>query len=151
MANKQTLLEFLKQPLLPPLKEQEYKGKLVKWEVITPKKLDINGLETTGTPYVQLTLSIIDGDKPRKLTDNRYEKGFPIAISHIRKQLNIDDEIIPTDFLNSLVEDATPISVWITRTTAKGREYTNINYLPPIEEQAKETTDVADLAEKLTT
>lgn len=84
--------------------------------------------------YIRLNFEVIEGEnKGRILNENRFVKGFPIMISHLRQQLKREDETIePIPFLNELVTNKTPITIWVTKVLVNGSQKTNLNFIAPI-------------------
>lgn len=130
-ANK--LFEMYNSTFQPALKEGVYQVKMVSHEYVANEK----------APYIKFTFETIDNG--RKLTENRFEKGFGVMISHLRQQLGRqDEEIVVKDFLDELIAKQTPFNIWIVKRIVNGAPKTNFNFLEPIEEAAPNTTVIDD-------
>ena len=103
----------------------------------------------TNADYIKFVYEITEGDqKNRELTDNRFEKGFGVMVSHLRQQLGRETEAVqPITFFNELIEKKTPIDIWVTKAVIDGRQRTNFNFLEPIKEEVPNVTVVDDEVE----
>lgn len=105
----------------------------------TVKVHDWTLVEDSTTPdksYVRIDLELLE-QPGRIINDNRFEKGLDIAVSQLRKQLEIPADVqIPVDeFLNSLTKNSTILKVWLSTTISDkdpNTSYRNYNYLPPL-------------------
>ena len=130
-ANK--LLEMYNSTFQPALKEGVYQVKMTSHEYVANEK----------APYIKFTFETIDNG--RKLTENRFEKGFGVMISHLRQQLGRqDEEIVVKDFLDELIANQTPFNIWVVKRIVNGTPKTNFNFLEPIEEATPNTTVIDD-------
>lgn len=130
-ANK--LLEMYNSTFQPALKEGVYQVKMTSHEYVANEK----------APYIKFTFETIDNG--RKLTENRFEKGFGVMISHLRQQLGRqDEEIVVKDFLDELIANQTPFNIWVVKRIVNGTPKTNFNFLEPIEETTPNTTVIDD-------
>lgn len=139
--NTNKLMEMYKSTFQPALEEGVYETVMTKHEYVANDK---------GNPYIKFTFKI--KSTGRILTENRFEKGFGVLVSHIRQQLNRQNEAItPNTFFDELIEKETTIKIWITKRNVNGVPRTNFSFLEPIkepEEKAKpEITVVDDTAE----
>ena len=126
-ANK--LLEMYNSTFQPALKEGVYQVKMTSHEYVANEK----------APYIKFTFETLDNG--RKLTENRFEKGFGVMISHLRQQLGRqDEEIVVKDFLDELIANQTPFNIWVVKRIVNGTPKTNFNFLEPIEEAIEEAT-----------
>jgi len=130
------LMEMYKSTFQPALAEGVYDVKMLSHEYVNNETAD----------YIKFTFEIIDGEqKGRKLTENRFEKGFGVMVSHLRQQLNRENEAVkPIEFFNELIANATPIKIWVVKNIVKGSPRTNFNFLEPIKEVKPNTTVVDD-------
>lgn len=140
-ANK--LLELYNSKFKPALKEGVYKVKMLKHEYVAAKNK---------APYIRFTFEVVESEDEvnvgRQITDNRFEKGFAVMISHLRQQLERQDEEIDVqEFLNTLISEQTTFNIWVVKRTVNGTPKTNINFLKPIEEVAPNTEVVDDSQE----
>ena len=140
-ANK--LLELYNSKFKPPLKEGVYKVKMLKHEYVAAENK---------APHIRFTFEVVESEDEvnigRQITDNRFEKGFAVMISHLRQQLNRQDEEIDVqEFLNTLISEQTVFNIWVVKRIVNGSPKTNINFLKPIEEVAPNTEVVDDSQE----
>ena len=83
--------------------------------------------------------------KGRKLTENRFDKGFGVMVSHLRQQLKREDEAVqPIEFFNELIKNKVEFKIWVVKRTIDGRQRTNVNFLEPIAETVPNTEVVDD-------
>lgn len=126
----------------PALEVGKYKAKMKKHEYVAnptnPEK-----------DYIKFTYEITEGSqKGRELTDNRFEKGFGVMVSHLRQQLGREKEAIqPIPFFNELIEKETNFDIWVTKAVVNGRQRTNFNFLEPIKEETPDISVVDDEVE----
>lgn len=130
------LMEMYHSTFQPALSEGVYKVKMLAHEYVTNASAD----------YIKFTFEITKGEqKGRKLTENRFEKGFGVMVSHLRQQLNREDEAVqPIEFFNELIENETEFTIWVTKTVVNGRQRTNFNFLEPIKEETPNINVVED-------
>lgn len=133
------LMEMYNSTFQPALSEGKYKVKMCAHEYV----------EHTSADYIKFTFEVVEGDQVgRKLTENRFEKGFGVMVSHLRQQLGREDEAIqPIAFFNELIENGTEFDIWVTKTVVNGRQRTNFNFLEPIKEEAPAVNVVDDEVE----
>ena len=139
--NTSKLMEMYKSTFQPALEEGVYDTVMTKHEYVANDK---------GNPYIKFTFKV--KDTGRILTDNRFEKGFGVLVSHIRQQLNRQNEAItPQSFFDELINNKTTIKIWVVRRTVNGIPRTNFHFLEPIKESKEESkteiTVVDDTAE----
>ncbi len=116
----------------PALAEGEYTVKMLSHEYV----------ENETAPYIKFQFEVIDSG--RKLTENRFEKGFGVMVSHLRQQLGRENEAIqPIPFFNELIANETPFKIWVVKRMVNGAPRTNFNFLEPINE-VPNTTVVED-------
>jgi hypothetical protein len=119
------LLNFYKSgKSLPILREGKYDVVLKATELVENKTNPNNS-------YIKVTLVTSEG---RTITTNKFDRGFRIMLSHLKKQLQREDEeVVVQDFLNELIENKTKFNVWVTIYTDPNtlRSNTNINFLEP--------------------
>lgn len=129
--NTTKLMEMYNSTFQPALAEGTYKVKMLSHEYVANEK----------APYIKFTFEVLEGaSKGRKLTENRFEKGFGVMVSHLRQQLNREDEAVqPIAFFNELIENETAFTIWVVKRTVNGYPRTNFNFLEPIQEQAPNT------------
>ena len=123
----------------PALEVGKYKAKMKSHEYVAHPKAD----------YIKFTYEIIEGaQKGRELTDNRFEKGFGVMVSHLRQQLGREKEAVqPFEFFNELIEKGTELDIWVTKAVVNGRQRTNFNFLEPIKEETPDISVVDDEVE----
>ena len=139
--NTNRLMEMYKSTFQPALEEGVYETVMTKHEYVANDK---------GDPYIKFTFKV--KDTGRILTDNRFEKGFGVLVSHIRQQLNRQNEAItPQSFFDELINNETTIKIWVVRRAVNGIPRTNFHFLEPIkeskEEPKTEITVIDDTAE----
>ena len=134
--NTTKLMEMYKSTFQPALAEGTYKVKMLSHEYVANEK----------APYIKFTFEVLSGaSKGRKLTENRFEKGFGVMVSHLRQQLNREDEAVqPIEFFNELITNETEFTIWVVKRTVNGYPRTNFNFLEPIKEEKPNTTVVED-------
>jgi len=134
--NTTKLKEMYQSTFQPALAEGVYNVKMLSHEYVTNDTAD----------YIKFTFEVLDGDQAgRKLTENRFEKGFGVMVSHLRQQLKRENEAIqPQEFFNGLIADETPFKIWVVKRTVKGAPRTNFNFLEPLKEEKPNTTVVED-------
>ena len=131
--NTTKLMEMYNSTFQPALAEGVYKVKMQSHEYVANDKGD----------YIKFTFEVLDSG--RKLTENRFEKGFGVMVSHLRQQLNRENEAIqPIDFFNELIAKETPFNIWVVKRVVNGYPRTNFNFLEPIAESAPNTEVVED-------
>lgn len=121
----------------PVLKPGKYNVILKKTEFVLNEKDENNS-------YIRITMETTDESK-REIQTNKFDRGFPIMISHLKKQLGREDEeVVIKDFLNELITNETKFDIWVTTYEDPNtlRKQTNINFLEPIE--TKEVKVVED-------
>lgn len=119
------LMDYFNGVSLPELKEGKHTAKLIQ---VTPTQT--TGKDGTIMEFIRLDLQLED----RTLNDNRFEVGFPIFISQLKKQLGMENQtVVVKDFLDSLIKENTEFHIWVSFAVIDGRRRTNINYLPPLE------------------
>ena len=113
--------------LNPALTEGKYEVKLISHEAV----------QKNDKTFIKFVFE--DIHTGRKITENRFEKGFGIMLAHLREQLHMENqELVIKDFLNDLIKNETVINIWVTRVTFEdGSRKTNINFLEPIKKTEK--------------
>lgn len=128
MAN---LITFYKEGISQPqLKEGVYNCTLRSHKLVDTKPEN---------PYIALEFEVVETG--RVLTDNRFNQGFQIFISHLKQQLGRADESVNVlEFLNGLIADKTEFKIWITKYTPAngGQTRSNFNFLEPRKTTASE-------------
>ena len=133
MTNTTKLMEMYNSTFQPALAEGVYEVKMLSHEYVANDK----------APYIKFQFEVIESG--RKLTENRFEKGFGVMVSHLRQQLKRENEAInPIDFFNELIANQTPFKIWVVKRTVNGSPKTNFNFLEPIPETAPNTAVVED-------
>ena len=135
--NTNKLMEMYKSTFQPALEEGVYETEMVSHKYVDNKT----------APYIQFTFKVKNSE--RTLTENRFEKGFGVMVSHIRQQLNRQSEAIkPNEFFDELIEKKTTIKIWVVKNTVNGVPRTNFQFLEPIKkteapkiEVVEDTTD----------
>lgn len=132
--NTTKLMEMYNSTFQPALAEGQYEVKMLKHEYVANDK----------APYIKFQFEVLD-DTHRVLTENRFEKGFGVMVSHLRQQLGRENEAIqPQEFFNELITNQTPIKLWVVKRNVNGYPRTNFNFLEPIAEAAPNTDVVED-------
>ena len=142
--NTNKLMEMYNSTFQPALAEGVYKVKMLSHEYVANDK----------APYIKLTFEVTEGTSTgRKLTENRFEKGFGVMVSHLRQQLGKENEAVqPQEFFNDLIENETEFNIWVVKRVVNGYPRTNFNFLEPIadvkpnttvEEDPTDSTDIA--------
>lgn len=138
MANK--LLElYEKGKSLPVLHPGKYEVTLKKIEFVLNEKDENNS-------YFRVTMETTDTAK-RAISTNKFDRGFQIMISHLKKQLGKEDEeVFIKAFLDDLIKKNTKFNIWVTTYEDPNtmRKQTNINFLEPIEPKKVEVVDDED-------
>lgn len=116
---------------LPKLKEGVYDCTLKDASFIVPKALP--GKEPN--PYVKLELQLAD----RIITDNRFQNNFELFLNQVREQLDLEDAELPVQEILAMLKDTT-FKLWISYAIVDGKQYRNINYLPPLEAETTVTS-----------
>ena len=117
----------------PALQEGKYEVKMLSHSYVANDK----------APYIKFEFEVIETG--RKLTENRFEKGFGVMVSHIRQQLGRENEAVqPFEFFNELIANKTPINIWVVKRVVNGYPRTNFNFLEPIAEPVVNTEVVDD-------
>lgn len=133
------LLDFFKNGVsLPALKEGKYEVVLKSTEFVVNNNNPDNS-------YIRVTLQDITNG--REIITNKFEQGFKIMISHLKKQLSMEDEEVKVqDFLQDLITDETSFNIWITNYVSETqRTSINVNFLPPLEGLASNGISPAEL------
>lgn len=138
--NTNKLMEMYNSTFQPALKEGVYEVKM-----LSHKYVEVDGK----TPYIRLEFEVLNSDnaadKGRKLTENRFERGFGVMVSHLRQQLGRENEAIqPIEFFNELIANATPFKIWVVKRMVNNAPRTNFNFLEPIAETTPNTDVVED-------
>lgn len=127
------LLAMYNNTFQPALQEGKYEVRMLSHEYVANDK----------APYIKFEFEVIETG--RKLTENRFEKGFGVMVSHIRQQLGRENEAVqPIEFFNELIANKTPINIWVVKRVVNGYPRTNFNFLEPIPEQVVNTEVVDD-------
>lgn len=130
-----SLFERYSGKILPPLADGQHAATLKSHEFCTTE-----GAEPL--PYVKLVWNLSD----RTLTDNRFEQSFGVFLSQLTKQMSITEAVDTQAYLNQLIANKTPVSLYISRgsyiakATGEVKEALNINLIPP-RETASASTD----------
>lgn len=131
--NTNKLMEMYNSTFQPALAEGVYEVKMLSHEYVENEK----------APYIKFTFEVLDTG--RKLTENRFEKGFGVMVSHLRQQLGRENEAIkPQEFFDELITNATPFKIWVVKRIVNGTPRTNFNFLEPITDTAPNTAVVDD-------
>lgn len=137
--NTTKLMEMYNSTFQPALSEGVYEVKMLSHEYVANER----------APYIKFTFEVLNSansaDKGRKLTENRFEKGFGVMVSHLRQQLGRENEAIqPIEFFNELIANQTPFKIWVVKRMVNGYPRTNFNFLEPIAETTPNTDVVED-------
>ena len=134
--NTSKLLEMYNSTFQPALEEGEVKVKLLSHEYVQHQRGD----------YIKFVFEVVEGaNKGRKLTENRFEKGFGVMVSHLRQQLGRENEAIqPQRFFNELITNKTEFNIWVVKRMVNGAPRTNFNFIEPIKEELPNTEVVED-------
>lgn len=135
--NTNKLMEMYNSTFQPALAEGVYKVKMLSHEYCE------NAEGVSKKPYIRFTFEVIDGG--RKLTDNRFDQGFGVMVSHLRQQLGRELEAVqPKEFFDELIQNETPFNIWVKKRIVNGYPRTNFHFLEPIAESAPNTDVVED-------
>ena len=136
------LLELYEKGISKPvLKPGKYTVVLKKTEFVLNEKDENNS-------YIRVTMETTDESK-REIQTNKFDRGFQIMISHLKKQLGREDEkVVIKDFLEDLIANNTQFDIWVTTYEDPNtmRKQTNINFLEPIEPKEVEVVNDEELA-----
>lgn len=136
------LLELYEKGISKPvLKPGKYQVVLKKTEFVLNEKDENNS-------YIRVTMETTDESK-REIQTNKFDRGFSIMISHLKKQLGREDEeVVIKDFLEDLIANNTQFNIWVTTYEDPNtmRKQTNINFLEPIEPKEVEVVNDEELA-----
>jgi hypothetical protein len=126
-------MEMYKSTFQPALAEGVYDVKMIAHEYVENEK----------APYIKFTFEVLENG--RKLVENRFDKGLGVMVSHLRQQLKRENEaIVPKDFFDELIKNATPFKIWIVKRLVNGSQRTNFNFLEPIKEEKPNIVIVDD-------
>lgn len=126
--NTNKLFEMYNSTFQPALTEGEYTVQMLSHEYVANEN----------APYIKFQFKVMNSD--RILTENRFEKGFGVLVSHLRQQLGRENEAVkPQEFFNELIQNKTPIKIWVVKRVVNGVPRTNFNFLEPIPEQTPNT------------
>lgn len=126
--NTNKLFEMYNSTFQPALTEGEYTVQMLSHEYV----------DNENAPYIKFQFKIVNND--RILTENRFEKGFGVLVSHLRQQLGRENEAVkPQEFFDELILNKTPIKIWVVKRIINGVPRTNFNFLEPIPEQTPNT------------
>lgn len=133
--NASKLMEMYKSTFQPALAEGVHKVRMLSHEYVQHANGD----------YIKFVFEMVEGpEKGRKLTENRFEKGFGVMVSHLRQQLGRENEAIqPIAFFNELIANNTEFNIWVIKRVINGSPRTNFNFLEPMQEE-KPNTDVIE-------
>lgn len=137
MNNTSKLMEMYNSTFQPALAEGKYKVRMLSHKFTENKSGD----------YIRFEYKVLEGNsKDRVLSDNRFDSGFGVMVSHLRQQLGRENEAIqPIAFFDELIANQTEINIWVKKRMVKGSQKTNIHFLEPIEvEEPAVNTNVVD-------
>ena len=135
--NTNKLMDMYNSTFQPALEEGVYNVKMLSHEYVAKDEK---------TAYIKFQFKVIETG--RVLTENRFEKGFGVLVSHLRQQLNRENEAIqPKEFFDELIKNETPFKIWVVKRVVNGAPRTNFNFLEPIKEVKPNTTVVEDAQE----
>ena len=138
--NTNKLMEMYNSTFQPALAEGVYEVKMLSHEYVANE----NG--ASKKPYIKFTFEVLETG--RKLTDNKFDNGFGVMVSHLRQQLGRENEAVqPQEFFNELIKNEKPFKIWVVKRTVNGSPKTNFNFLEPIKEEAPNTEVVEDITE----
>lgn len=119
---------------LPILREGKY-------DVVLKSTAYVANETNPNNSYIKVILETNEG---RQISTNKFNRGFQIMIAHLKKQLGREDEeVVVQEFLNELINNKTPLNIWVTIYTDPNtkRSNTNINFLEPLDEQEVAVVD----------
>lgn len=128
---------LMSKPFYAELGEGKNKVTLTGWKY-TPHKTDPTN------DYIEMTFNRSEGNIPYKR--NMFERDISIAVSHIRRQLNMQNETLPDigGFFDKLISDKIELDMWVTYPvvpTKNGpQKRQNIYFLEPIETAETESS-----------
>lgn len=106
---------------LSELTEGKHTGKIVE---VTP----VYHATDESKSYIKLSIELED----RTISDNRFEKGFAIFISQVKKQLNLSGTTMTVPEVIDTVLATESFDIYASYTEQNGRRYRNLNFLPPL-------------------
>lgn len=112
-----------------------------KYENVTISNYEVQ--TSNNSTYVRFTYKLADG---RTISDNRFEQGLKIMVSHLREQLKLQSEEITPDELFATCNEK-GFTIWVEKTTifnvntGLNQRVTNINFLEPLNKTEETTTD----------
>lgn len=124
----------------PVLKPGKYSVVLKQTEFVLNEKDENNS-------YIRVTMETTDESK-REIQTNKFDRGFQIMISHLKRQLGKEDEeVVIKDFLKNLILKKLQFDIWVTTYEDPNtmRKQTNINFLEPIETKEVEVVNDEEL------
>ena len=128
------LMDMYNSTFQPALEEGVYNVKMLSHEYVAKDEK---------TAYIKFQFKVIETG--RILTENRFEKGFGVLVSHLKQQLGRENEAIkPQEFFNELIKNETPFKIWVTKRVVNGSPRINFNFLGPIPEVISDVTVVED-------
>jgi hypothetical protein len=138
MNNTSKLMEMYKSTFQPALAEGEYKV------VMLSHKYTQNPAGTGD--YIRFEYAITEGASAgRVLSDNRFEAGLGVMVSHLREQLGREKEaVVPVELFNEVIANKTEITIWVKKRVVNGSQKTNIHFKKPLEETVVANTTVVD-------
>lgn len=135
--NTNKLMEMYNSTFQPALAEGTYKVRMKSHEYVANE----NG--ASKKPYIKFTFE--DAETGRVITENRFDQGFGVMVSHLRQQLGRENEAVqPKEFFDELINNETEITIWVVKRMVNGTQRTNIHFLEPLPEVAPNTTVVDD-------
>lgn len=136
--NTNKLSQMLNSTFQPALEEGIYDVVMKSYELVHNDRANVD--------YVVFKYDIPTLN--REISENRFEKGLGVMVSHIRQQLGKEDEaVIPKELFDSLITNKTPLKLWVVKRIVGGIQRTNFNFLEPIKEDKPNLNVVEDTDE----
>ena len=123
--NTSKLFTMLNSTFQPALEEGKYEVVMKNYEFVHNDKADVDYITFKyGIPALN-----------REISENRFEKGLGVMVSHIRQQLGRENEaVIPKELFDELIANKTPLNLWVVKRNINGVQRTNFNFLEPLPE-----------------
>lgn len=136
------LRELMNRPFQAEMVEGHHRVSLVNWEYTADKQ------GNAANDYITLTLKHAHGES----RNNFFEKDMSIFLSHVRRQLDRQQETIdPRAFLNELKTNQTEFDCWVVFRTipdkndlTKSRRVRNLLFIAPAPDNTPSTPNTTE-------
>lgn len=107
-TNNNTLADLLNRPFVAELIEGKHRASLKSWTFV-------DNQQNPDAQYIRCTFDTENDGKQQEYNRNLFMRDVSIALSHLRRQLNMATETInPVEFLDNLVKTQIKFDFWIT-------------------------------------